>query len=215
VNHLLTKAVPLDSPPLPNSNIREWSFRDIMHMPRAQQEEWKTACHEELESLRRRNVFELVNSPKGRKIIKNRWVFDLKGDGQKKAHLVAKGFSQVEGIDFNEIFSPVVRFETVWLMLTLAALEHWHITGVDVKTAFLYGELDEELYMKQPEGFKTKGQEHKVLCLKRAILLRFSGLNTLGGLPGPAAVTPAVAALVRAHFRQSHQIHQTGGPHRY
>jgi Reverse transcriptase (RNA-dependent DNA polymerase) len=54
-------------------------------------------------------------------------------------------------------------------MLTLAALEHWHITSVDVKTAFLYGELDEELYMEQPEGFKTKGQECKVLCLKRAI----------------------------------------------
>ena len=51
-------------------------------------------------------------------------------------------------------------------MLALAALEHWHITGVDIKTAFLYGELDEELYMEQPEGFKTKGQEHKVLRLK-------------------------------------------------
>jgi Reverse transcriptase (RNA-dependent DNA polymerase) len=107
-----------------------------------------------------------VNLPKGRKIIKNRWVFDLKGDRRKKAHLVAKGFSQVEGVDFNEIFSPVVRFETVQLMLALVALEHWHITSVDVKTAFLYGELDEELYMEQPEGFKTKGQEHKVLCLK-------------------------------------------------
>jgi Reverse transcriptase (RNA-dependent DNA polymerase) len=110
-----------------------------------------------------------VNLPKGRKIIKNRWVFDLKGDRRKKARLVAKDFSQVEGIDFNEIFSPVVRFETIRLMLTLAALEHWHITSVDVKTVFLYGELDEELYMEQPEGFKTKGQEHKVLHLKRAI----------------------------------------------
>src|SRR6266851_2473904 len=87
----------------------------------------------------------------------------------KKARLVAKGFSQVEGIDYDAIFSPVVWFETVWLMVALAALKNWHITGLDVKTAFLYGELDEELYMEQPEGFKVKGHEGKVLRLKRAI----------------------------------------------
>src|SRR5258708_24133357 len=134
-----------------------------MRMPQAQQKEWKAACHKELESLRRHNVYELVDPPRGRKIIKNRWVFDQKTDGHKKAWLVAKGFSQVEGIDYDEIFSPMVRFETVQMMLMLAALENWHITSLDVKTAFLYGELNEELYMEQPEGFKAKGQEHKVL----------------------------------------------------
>ena len=81
-------------------------------------------------------------------------MFDLKSDGQKKARLVAKGFSQVEGIDYDEIFSPVVWFETVQMMIVLAVLKDWHISGFDVKTAFLYGELDEELYMEQPEGFK-------------------------------------------------------------
>ena len=106
---------------------------------------------------------------KGRKLIKNHWVFDRKTDGRKKAHLVAKGFSQIEGIDFNEVFSPVVHFETVRLMLALSALENWYITGLDVKSAFLYGELDEELYMEQPEGFKMRGQETKVLRLRRAI----------------------------------------------
>src|SRR6202012_5185415 len=127
------------------------------------------ACREELESLRKCKVYELVDPPKGRRVIKNRWVFDLKSDGRKKARLVAKGFSQVEGIDYDEIFSPVVQFETVQMMLALTALKDWHISGLDVKTAFLYGDLDEELYMEQPEGFKIPGQQNKVMRLKKAI----------------------------------------------
>ena len=167
---LLAKAISPDDPGSPDtSNIREWTYRDILRMPRDQQEEWRNACREELESLRKRKVFELVDPLKGRKVIKNRWVFDLKSDGWRKARLVAKGFSQVEGVDYDEIFSPVVRYETVRMMIALAALKDWHISGLDVKTAFLYGELDEELYMEQPEGFKLPGQQHKVLRLKRAI----------------------------------------------
>jgi hypothetical protein len=139
--------------------VHEWTFRDIIKMLKAAQQEWKQACREELDSLCRRKVFELVDPPKGRKVIKNRWVFNLKSDGHKKARLLAKGFSQVEGIDYDTIFSLVVRFKTVQLMIALAALKNWHITGLDVKTAFLYGELDEELYMEQPEGFKVKGKK--------------------------------------------------------
>ena len=84
--------------PSPNS-VREWQFHDILKFPKETQEEWKPACHEELEALRRQNVFEVTDLPKGHKIIKNHWVFDIKSDGCKKAQLVAKGFSQVEGID--------------------------------------------------------------------------------------------------------------------
>jgi Reverse transcriptase (RNA-dependent DNA polymerase) len=84
-----------------------------MHLPKAMQEEWKIACKEELEALHRRNIFKLTGLPKGRKTIGCRWVFDVKSDGLKKARLVAQGFSQVEGIDFNELFSPVVCFESV------------------------------------------------------------------------------------------------------
>jgi hypothetical protein len=138
-------------------------------MPKELQKEWKKACYEELESLRQRQVFELTELPPGRKAIKNRWVFDIKSDGRKKARLVAKGFSQVEGIDYDEVFSPVVRFETVRIMFALAALSGWQVSGLDVKTAFLYGKLDEEIYMEQPEGFKIQGQERKVLRLRRAI----------------------------------------------
>ena len=68
-------------------------------MPTTDQEKWKHACHEELESLHRWHVYELVDPLKGGKVFKNQWVFDLKSDGRKKARLVAKGFSQVEGVD--------------------------------------------------------------------------------------------------------------------
>ena len=169
INYLLAKAVADDEPLPSQSSPREWTFRDILRMPKQLQEEWKKACYEELESLRKRQVFELTELPLGRKAIRNRWVFDIKTDGRKKARLVAKGFSQVEGIDYDEVFSPVVRFETVRIMFALAALNSWHISGLDVKTAFLYGKLDEEIYMEQPEGFKIKGQERKVLRLRRAI----------------------------------------------
>jgi hypothetical protein len=169
INYLLTKAVADNKPLLNMSSPREWMFRDILCMPNKLQEEWKKSCLEELESLRKQQVFELTDLPHGRKAIKNRWVFDIKTDGRKKARLVAKGFSQVEGIDYDEIFSPVVRFETVCIMFALATLNNWHISGLYVKTGFLYGKLDEEIYMEQPEGFKIKGQEHKVLRLHRAI----------------------------------------------
>ena len=80
-----------------------------------------------------------------------------------------KGFSQVEGLDFDQVFSPVVRFETVHLMLMLAMLENWYITRLDIQSAYLYGKLNEEIYMEQPEGSAAPGQEHKVLRLWHAL----------------------------------------------
>ena len=130
-----------------------------------------------MEALRKHEVFELVPRPKYRKVIKNRWVFDVKPDGCKHARLVAKGFSQVEGLDYDQIFSPVVHFKTVCLILSMAALKNWTISGLNVRNAFLYGDLDEEIYMKQPEGFCVQGQEHDVLRLKCALYgLKQAGL---------------------------------------
>ena len=76
-------------------------------------------------------MFELIDALKGHKVINNRWVFNVKPDGHKCTRLIVKGFSQVEDIDFNQVFSPVVRFETVHLMLALASIENWHIEGLD------------------------------------------------------------------------------------
>ena len=87
---------------------KTWSYHDMTRLPIAEQKEWQDACLRELEALKRRNVFELVQHPSGRKVIKNRWVFDVKSDGRKCARLVAKGFSQVEGLDYDQVFSPVV-----------------------------------------------------------------------------------------------------------
>ena len=130
-----------------------------------------------MESLDKCDVFELTDLPKGHKIIGCRWVFDIKGDGHKRARLVAQGFSQVEGVDYNKLFLPVVQFESVHLMLALAALHNWYMTGVDVCTAYLYGKLDEEIYMHQPKGFIARGQEGKVIHLKRALYgLKQAGL---------------------------------------
>ena len=99
------------------SNVHEWHYQDLMRFPKAAWKEWKGACYEELESLVKCEVFELTDLPNSCKTIGCRWVFDVKGDSHKKARLVAQGFSQVEGIDYNKLFSPVVPFESVHLML--------------------------------------------------------------------------------------------------
>jgi len=159
---LLNKVVPMASD-------QPVFYKDIARLPSQLQEQWKKACQEELEALCKRKVFELANLPKGHKAIKNCWVFTTKSDGHKKARLVAKGFSQIKGIDFDHIFSPVVRYESIHLLLVVAALENWDIEGLNIKSAFLYGQLDEEIYMEQPEGFKIHDQEWKVLRLRQAI----------------------------------------------
>ena len=86
-----------------------------------------------------------------------------------KARLVAQGFSQQFGCDYDETFSPVVRAESIRALLALAAQEEMHLHQMDVQTAFLNGVLQEEVYMRQPEGYAVKGSEHKVCRLRRSI----------------------------------------------
>jgi len=110
-----------------------------------------------------------VDLSKGRKTVKNCWVFNIKPDGHYQSRLVSKGFSQVKGIDFDELFSPVVRYKTARLLLAIAILEDLDIQSVDVKTTYLYGDLDEKIYMEQPVGFKLPGKENKVWQLRKAL----------------------------------------------
>ncbi len=143
------------------------SFKEAMGS--AEADEWTEACQYEIDALAKNDTWDLVDLPPGRKPVKSKWVFKLKSDGRYRARLVAKGFTQVPGIDFDETFSPVARFESLRLLLALAALEDWHIHQMDVKSAFLNGVLEEEIYMEQPQGFVIAGQETRVCRLKKAL----------------------------------------------
>jgi hypothetical protein len=96
-------------------------------------------------------------------------VFKQKADGCFHTHLVTKGFTQIQGIDYDETLSPVVHFESLWLLLALAMLEVWEIHQMDVKLAFLNGSLEEEIFMEQPQGFISPDHPKKVCLLKKAI----------------------------------------------
>ncbi|KAL9273201.1 Retrovirus-related Pol polyprotein from transposon TNT 1-94-like protein, partial [Drosera capensis] len=132
------------------------------------------AMQDEMKSLQENGTYELVELPKGRKALKNKWVFKLKRDGngevmKHKARLVVKGFGQKQGIDFEEIFSPVVKMTSIRTVLGLVAGLNLELEQLDVKTAFLHGDLEEEIYMVQPEGFEVKGKEHKVCRLRKSL----------------------------------------------
>ena len=137
-------------------------------------EKWKIAMDSEMNSIRENNVWNLVESSEGCKPINCKWVFkkklDLNGTVcSYKARLVAQGFSQKIGLDYEETFSPVVRFESVRSVLALAAKHNLYVHQMDVSSAFLNGELSEVLYMSQPEGFVQSGKENFVCKLNKAI----------------------------------------------
>ena len=110
----------------------------------------------------------------GRKSIGNKWVFNkktnAKGKVEKyKAWLVTKGYSQVSGIDFGNIFSPIAKVASIRLLLSIAAAFDFEVEQMDVKTTFLHGDLEEEIYMKKPEGFAVKGKKELVCKLKKSM----------------------------------------------
>ena len=136
--------------------------------------EWVKAMLEEMRSLLENHTYDLVKLPKEKKALKNKWVYKLKTENNSsqqryKARLVVKGFSQKKGIDFEEIFSPVVKMSSIRVVLGLAARLNLEVEQLDVKTAFLHGDLEEEIYMEQPEGFKVKGKENLVCKLRKSL----------------------------------------------
>lgn len=138
------------------------------------EQSWIQAMREEMASIEQNNTWKLVDLPRGHRPIGLKWVFKLKRDEggnivKHKARLVAKGYVQQQGIDFDEVFSPVARMESVRMLLAVAAQESWFVHHMDVKSAFLNGELKEEVYVQQSPGFVAAGHETKVLKLSKAL----------------------------------------------
>ncbi|KAJ0522195.1 putative RNA-directed DNA polymerase [Helianthus annuus] len=138
-------------------------------------QKWYEAMDEEMDSLYKNGTWELVNKPKDQKLVSCKWIYKIKegvkpGEGPRyKARLVAKGFTQKSGVDYNEIFSPVVKHVSIRVILSLVASLDLELEQMDVKTAFLHGNLDEKIYMAQPKGYEVKGQEDKACLLKRSL----------------------------------------------
>ena len=129
---------------------------------------------EEMGSLQKNHIYEIVQLSQGKKALKNKWVFKLKKDGsgkvvKHKTRLIIKGFLQKKGIDFDEIFSPVVKLTSIRIILGLVASLNLELEQMDVKTAFLHGDLNEEIYMEQLEGFKVSEKENLVCKLKKRL----------------------------------------------
>ncbi|GJR69516.1 retrovirus-related pol polyprotein from transposon TNT 1-94 [Tanacetum coccineum] len=135
---------------------------------------WIEAMQDELHQFDRLNVWELVDKPFGKMVIKLKWLWKNKKDEDQsvirnKARLVAKGYAQEEGIDFEESFAPVARLEAVRIFVAHAAHKSFPIYQMDVKTAFLNGPLKEEVYVAQPEGFVDPDHPEKVYLLRKAL----------------------------------------------
>ena len=135
---------------------------------------WYNAMKDELDSMKSNEVWDLVELPKGVQAIGCKWVYKTKKDSlgnieRYKTRLVAKGFTQKEGIDYTETFSPVSKKDSLRIILALVAHLDLELQQMDVKTTFLNGDLEEEVYMKQPEGFSSREGEHLVCKLKKSI----------------------------------------------
>ncbi|KAL3642739.1 hypothetical protein CASFOL_013554 [Castilleja foliolosa] len=152
---------------------------EIMEEPCSDQEamkifEWKQAMNKEFSALMKNNTWFLTELPKGKEAIGCKWIYKIKraADGsiaRYKARLVAKGYSQIPGFDYIDTYSPVVRPATIRTIMTVALFKGWKIRQLDVDNAFLNGDIDVDLYMKQPPCFVESGQEHLVCKLNKSL----------------------------------------------
>jgi hypothetical protein len=135
---------------------------------------WRAVMQSEMDVIEKKRTCELDDLPRGHSAITLKWVFKLKRDEvgaivKHKAHLVARGFVQWEGMDFNDTFAPVAQMESVQLLFALAAQEGWCVHHMDVKSVFLNDDLKEEVYVHQPPGFAIPDKEGNVLRLRKAL----------------------------------------------
>ncbi|GJV04378.1 zinc finger, CCHC-type containing protein [Tanacetum coccineum] len=146
---------------------------------------WKESINNEMDSIMGNNTWVLADLPPGCRPLGCKWIFKrkLKVDGtveKFKARLVIQGFKQKSGIDYFDTYAPVARISTIRLLIAMASIHNLIIHQMDVKTAFLNGELEEEVYMNQPQGFIMPGNENKVDLTKEFLSSRFS-MKDMGG----------------------------------
>ena len=139
-----------------------------------QQDEWKKAMEEELKALDDNKTWSVTKLPPGKKVVGSRWVYKTKfhSDGtleRHKARLVARGFTQTFGVDYKETFAPVAKMNTIRVLLSVAINHAWPLYQMDVKNAFLNGELEEEVYMKLPPGHPQSSDSELVCKLHKSI----------------------------------------------
>jgi hypothetical protein len=157
-----------------NSILEPKNFKQAMS--NEDSEHWESAVKTEYENINRRNVWTIIDSKdmkKGMRPLGTKWVLKVKNDGRYRARLVVQGFAQIPGVDFEESHAPVANDVTIRLLLALSLKNNWEVHQIDVETAFLYGELNETVYLKKPEGFnELSGKEmgkHQVLALNKAL----------------------------------------------
>jgi hypothetical protein len=160
--------------PTPLASLDPKTVKQAMNSPNAN--EWRQAMQSEFNALRKKHVFEVIPKPEGRNIVGCRWVLKTKRDkngaiDKYRARLVAQGFSQVAGEDFEDTFAPVVKFCTTRILLAIAAQHTLIVYHWDVETAYLNADLQDEIFMKVPEGCEISspsGEPH-VLQLRKCL----------------------------------------------
>eukprot|EP00253_Pinus_taeda_P006869 PITA_06869 len=145
------------------------SFQEAVQQPI-----WVDAMVEEYDSIVWNNVWDVVPRPENKSVVSSCWLYKVKkvADGsveEHKARFVSRGFSQVEGIDYDDTFASVARYSSIRSMLALSTQIGWNIHQMDVNTTFINGKIEEEMYIEQPEGFETFDRESHVCQLKRAL----------------------------------------------
>ena len=152
--------IPVDDPEVYVNNAfapmesEPTTYAEAMQRPESQK--WYAAMGKEDKSLLDAGTWQLIERskvPRNQRVLKGKWVYKIKRDGVYKARWVVKGFEQVKGLDYQQIFAAVVRADTFRTLLAIATLLDWDISNIDIDSAFLYGEIDTEVYIELPEGF--------------------------------------------------------------
>jgi hypothetical protein len=139
-----------------------------------QKKEWVDAMTEEYQSIIKNDVWEVVPRPKNNSVVSSKWIYKIKHTTyisieKHKARFVARDFSQKEGIDYEDTFSPMARYTFIRTIISLAAKMKWNLHQMDVKTTFLNGVIEEEVYIEKPQGFEVEDINNHVCRLKTTL----------------------------------------------